>query len=703
MQRNLILLFISLFIFTMCNNQNEKTVEQNPFFTDYQTVYGVPPFDEIENQHFMPAFERSIQEHQKEITAIAESTEKPTFENTILAYERSGQLLEKVGSVFFNLSSSHTNDTLQEIARKISPMLSKHRDDISLNEALFARVQEVYDQKESLDLTAEQKQLLEKKYKSFVRSGASLPEEKKENLREINQKLSELSVAFGQNLLKENNNFLLVIEDEADLSGLPESVIAGAAETAKEKGHEGKWAFTLDRPSITPFLQYADNRELRKEIFLGYTNKGNNDNEYDNKEIAAEMASLRAERAALLGYPTHAHYILEENMAKTPDNVMSFLDRIMDPALKVAKKEVADLQAMADEEGANISIEPWDWWYYAEKVRKAKYDLDESEVRPYFELTNVRNGVFEVTNRLFGLTFEERNDIPKYHEDVQVFEVKEANGDHVGILYMDFFPRPSKRGGAWMSSFRKQSAANGEKVTPVITTNFNFTKPSGDQPALLSFDEVTTTFHEFGHALHGLLSNCTYNSLSGTSVPRDFVELPSQIMENWATEPEVLALYAKHYETGEVIPQEIVDKLNQSKHFNTGFATVEYLSAAYLDMAWHTLEKPEIKETLSFENEALEACGLIPQIVVRYRSPYFSHVFSGGYSSGYYSYVWAEILDADAFNAFKETDLFDAETAKAFRENILERGGTEDPMVMYKKFRGNEPAVEPLLERKGLL
>lgn len=466
---------------------------------------------------------------------------------------------------------------------------------------------------------------------------------------------------------------------------------------------EGKWVFTIQKPSMIPFLQYADNRDLREKIFTAYIEKGNHDDELDNKEMVSKMVSLRVEKANILGYKTHADFILEENMAKKPENVYALLNKVMSAALPVAKIEAASLQKMINKDGGDSKLNPWDWWYYAEKLRKAKYDLDEAELRPYFELENVRKGLFIVVNKLFGLQFVELNDIPLPHPDAKAFEVKEADGSHVGVLYMDFYPRESKRGGAWMSNYREQYVKDGEKVYPVITTVFNFTKPAGDEPSLLSFEEVSTMYHEFGHALHGLLSNCTYEGVSGTNVARDFVELPSQIMENWASAPENIKLYAKHYKTGETIPDELIEKLVNSSHFNQGFVTVEYLSASFLDMDWHTVTKPQDFDVNAFEKNAMDNIGLISEIVVRYRSPYFSHIFAGGYSSGYYGYIWAEVLDADAFEAFKETgDIFDKNTANAFRKNILEKGGTEDPMELYVKFRGSEPGIEPLLKRRGL-
>ncbi len=690
-------------LFISCSKQPvEKPAGENPFFSEYSTPFKVPPFAEIKEEHYLPAFKEGIAQDQKEIDAIVNSSEDPTFTNTIEAMDYTGDLLTKVENVFYNLLGSSTNDQMQEIAKEVAPLLSKHGDDIRLNADLFIRVKAVYEKKNELSLTPEQAQLLEKTYKVFVRGGANLGPEEQARLREINKELSLLSLKFGENVLKENNAFEMIIENKEDLAGLPQSVIIGAEEAAKERGQEGKWVFTLHKPSMIPFLQYSNKRELREKIFKAYVNRGNNNDELDNKTTLSRMAALRVEKANLLGYDTHADFVLENNMAKKPENVYKLLDQIWKPALAKAKVEAKELQAMIDKEGKDFKLEAWDWWFYAEKLKKAKYALDDEILRPYFKLEDVRDGAFYVANKLFGITLEERTDIPKYHEDVKVFEVKEADGSHIGILYQDYFPRASKNGGAWMNSFRKQSRKNGKEIHPVIANVFNFSKPTGDKPALISFEEALTLFHEFGHGLHGLLSNCTYNMLSGTSVPRDFVELPAQIMENWAADSEVIKVYAKHYETGEVIPQELLDKIKKSGHFNQGFVTVEYLAACFLDMDWHTLTEAEEVDAERFESESLNRIGLIPEIVVRYRSPYFAHIFSGGYSSGYYSYIWAEVLDADAFQAFKETTLFNQEKALALRKNIYEKGGTEDPMTLYVRFRGFEPKIGALLNKRGL-
>jgi len=676
--------------------------EKNPFFSEWTTEFEVPPFDQISKEHYLPAFQKGIEQEKKDIENIVADQSEPTFENTIEALEESGTLLRKVSSVFNVLNGSMTDDEMQKIDEQVTPLLSNHRDDILFNEALFQRIKTVYDRKEELDLTQEQSTLLEKYYLDFVRGGANLNEKEKAEIRKINEEMSNLTMKFGQHVLKENNRYELAIESEEDLAGLPQSVIDGAAKAAKDRGHDGKWVFTLHRSSITPFLTYSKNRDLREEIFKAYINKGNHGDELDNRAIASRIAYLRAKRAGILGYTTHAHYVLEENMAKKPENVYDLLLKIWEPALEKAKQESSELQELIHEEGEDFQLEPWDWWYYAEKLKKKKFDLSDEMTKPYFELNNVREGAFYVANQLYGIQFVEKTDLPTYHPDVKVFEVNEADGSHIGIFFVDYYSRTSKRGGAWMNSFRKQYKLEGKETTPVVTNNLNLTKPSGDSPTLLTFDEAATLFHEFGHALHGLLSDCTYPRLSGTSVPRDFVELPSQIMEHWAAEPDVLKIYAKHYETGEPIPQELIDKIEKAGHFNQGFITVEYVAASLLDMDWHTLSEPVEHDALEFENKSMEKIGMIPEIVVRYRTPYFQHIFSGGYASGYYSYIWSEVLDCDAFHAFKETSLFDKETALSFRTNVLEKGGTHDPMVLYKTFRGKDPDVKYLLEKRGL-
>lgn len=685
--------------------QAKKEIGENPFFKPFDTPYGVPPFEKIKLAHYVPAFKKGMEEHKKEIDAIVNNTEAPTFENTLEAMENSGELLTRVANTFFVLFGSMTSPEMQGIARDMSPLFSKHQDDIALNLKLFARIKTIYEQKDKLDLNPEQQRLLGEYYKDFVRGGANLPEEHKTRFREINKELSLLTLKFSENILKEVNKFKMVVDKKEDLAGLPEGVVKAAAEAAKADGQEGKWMFTIQKPSLLPFLTYSEKRDLREKMFTAYAMQGNHGDELDNKENLVKIATLRAERAKMLGFETHAHFVLDRNMAKKPEAVYDLLMKLWKPTMALAKKEAAAQQAMIDKEGGDFKLKPWDWWYYTEKIKKEKYALDDNLSRPYFKLENVIDGVFFVANKLFGLKFIPRNDIPKYHKDVKVFEVQEADGSHLAIFYVDYFPRASKRGGAWMNSFRKQIRKKGTKIYPIITNNGNFTKPVGDKPSLLSFDEVGTLFHEFGHALHGMLSDCTYDRLSGTSVSRDFVELPSQIMENWATHPEVLKVYAKHYKTGEIIPQELVDKIKKVGNFNRGFISGEYLAASFLDMDYHTKTMDQLKglDPLAFEKEAMDKIGLIPEIIPRYRSSYFRHSFSSGYSAGYYSYVWAEVLDADAFEAFKETgDIYNKDVAKKFRDFVLSRGGTADPMELYKKFRGKEPGIEPLLERNGL-
>ncbi len=674
----------------------------NPFFTEWTTPFGMAPFDKIEPAHFVPAFEAGIAERKKEIEAIVSNPEPATFANTVEALENGGLALSKVSEVFYTLSGADTNDELQAINRKVAPLLSSLRDDVRLNERLFARVKSVWAKRDSLGLTPEQKKLVEDGYKDFVRGGANLAPEQKQRFREVNQQLSALGIRFSDNLLKETNGYRLVVEKKADLAGLPPGVVAAAADVAKAAKLEGKWVFTLQSPSIWPFLTFAENRQLRKEILTAYTTRCDKGGETDNKELLSKIAALRAERARLLGFPTWAAFVLDDNMAKTPARVYELLDRVWKPALVVAKIDARDLAAALAADGKGDKLEPWDWRYYAEKLRKARYDLDDQELRPYFPLDRVREGAFSVANRLYGITFTERTDVPKYHPEVRTFEVKDADGSFLALYTTDYHPRPGKRGGAWCGHLRGQWVKDGKDVRPIVTNVTNFTRPAGDAPALLSLDEVETLFHEFGHGLHGMLSRVTYRSMA--SVPRDFVELPSQIMENWALEPEVLKGYAKNWKTGESIPDALVAKIEKSRLYGQGFATVEYTAASYLDMDWHTLTGPRVEDATAFEKASLAKIGLIPEIVPRYRSPYFQHIFGpgGGYSAGYYSYLWSEVLDADAFEAFREKGIFDKATATAFRKNILEKGGTAEAMSLYKSFRGREPSVEPLLVRRGL-
>jgi len=691
------LIVVAVLLSTGCKKEIKS---DNPFFNEYDTPFGVPPFEQIKASHYMPAYLKGFEEENKEIKAIINNPKEPTFENTIKALSYSGELLTKVSRVFGALNSANTNDTLQTINRELSPIASRHRDDISLNDTLFQRVKSVYENKDKFKLTDEEKKLLDDTYKDFVRSGAALSPEDKLKLRKINEELSLLSVKFGQNLLAETNGFKLIIDKKEDLSGLPEGVITQAATMAKSLKMDGKWVFTLQVPSMTPFLQYSDRRDLREKLFTGYFMKGDNDNEFDNKSIIAKIAKLRVERSQLLGYKSYADFVLERNMAKTPEKVFTFLGQVWDAATPVAKAEAAAQQELINKEGGKFKLEPWDWWYYSEKIKKEKYDLDDELTRPYFKIDNVMEGMFYVANRLYGLNFTKRTDIPKYHPDVNTFEVT-RDGKHVGVLMIDNYPRPSKRGGAWCGGFRGQSLdVKGKMIYPIVTMVTNSTPPTTDKPSLLTSEEASTLFHEFGHALASLLSNKVY---PGSSLPRDFVELPSQIMEHWVLEPEVLKVYAKHYQTGETIPLEIVEKLDKSGKFNMGFITVEYLAASLLDMEYHSIREPVDLDIRDFEKKAMDKYGLIPEIKPRYRSTYFNHIWAGGYAAGYYGYIWCEILDADAFQAFKETgDIFNKEVAAKFEKEILSKGGTRDPLEMYIAFRGKEPGIDALLVNRGL-
>ena len=671
----------------------------NPFFTPWKTPFAVPPFGQIKTEHFMPALEEGMKRQKLEIGAIVKNPAKATFKNTVAALDDSGLLLGKVYSVFGLLTGAETNDALQTIEAKVGPMLAAHQDDINLNEALFQRVKAVYEHRASEKLNPEEITLLEKTYRRFVRGGANLEAAQKDRLRAINGELSSLKIKFSENLLKETNAYRLVVDTKADLAGLPEGQIIAAAEAAKGAGLEGKWVFTLKAPSIWPFLQSAENRDLRRQILTAYSTRCDKGGETDNKAIFAKLASLRVEKAQLMGYKNWGEFVLAENMAKTPANAYKLLEQLWTPALKVARQEAADLQAMIDAEKGGFKLEPSDWRFYSEKVKKAKYSLDEEALKPYFPLEGVRNGAFTLAGKLYGVTFKERKDLPVYHPEVQAFELKEKDGKHLGILYMDFHPRPGKRGGAWMSTIQEQWIQNGKFISPIIYNVSNYARPAGDVPALLTPDEAETLFHEFGHAMHFMVANCRFRG-SG-NVAQDFVELPSQIMENWVFEPEMLKLYAKHYKTGEVIPQELVQKLKKAANFNAGFGWTERLAASFLDMDWHTLTDAKVLDATAFETARMAKWGLIPEILPRYRTPYFAHA-ADEYSAGYYSYTWSEVLDSDAFQAFKETgNLFDPKTAKAFRK-LLSKGGSEDPAALYREFRGRDPKVEALLEMGGL-
>ena len=676
--------------------------EGNPFLTEYSTPFGVPPFDQIKVAHYKEAFLKGMAEQKQEIDAIVNQRSMPDFDNTIAAFDQSGRLLKNVSTVFYGLNSCDTNDEMQALSKELSPLLSAHSDDISLNPRLFARVKEVYDRQADFHLDKEQTKLLEEVYKGFVRGGANLDAASQAKLRELNSEISMLQLTFGQNMLSETNAFQLIISKKKELSGLPESLVASAAEAAKAAGLNGKWLFTLHNPSVMPFLQYADNRALREKIFKGYINRGNNGNDADNKEVVRKLISLRLEKAKLMGYENYASFVLEERMAKNQESVYKLLNQIWTPALAKAKEELADIQAEIKKEGGNFEAEGWDWRYYFEKAKKAKFSLDENEVRPYLELNNVRDGAFYVANKLYGITFTEIKDIPKPHKDATAFDCKDKDGTHLGVLYMDFFPRASKRGGAWCGTYRSQTYQDGTRLAPVVTIVCNFTKPAQGKPALLSADEAETLFHEFGHALHNLFKDVHYYGVSG--VPRDFVELPSQVMEHWVFEPEVLKIYAKHYQTGKVMPAELIEKLDKSGKYGQGFVTAEYLAASLLDMDFHILKEvhPDT-DVMKFEKAVLSERGLLKQIPSRYRTTYFNHTMGGGYTAGYYSYIWAEVLDSDAYEAYKETgDLFNQEVASKFRKFILTPGGIDDAMDMYKNFRGKEPGIEPLLRNRGL-
>jgi peptidyl-dipeptidase Dcp len=684
-----------------CTGKTDKS--GNPFFQAYENEYGAPPFEQIKNKHFLPAFEEGIKQHQAEIDSIANNPEAPTFVNTIEAMEYSGELLNKVSRVFFNLTSAETNDEIDKIAEEITPKLTEHNDNIYLNDKLFQRVKAIHNEVATLGLTAEQERVLDKIYKRFVRSGADLNDEQKVQLREINKELSSLELKFGQNILAETNAYKKFVTDKEDLKGLPESVIQAAAEAAKDEGKDGQWLFTVSKTSFIPVLQYGENRELRKELLLAYANRCNNDNEFDNKEIISEIMKLRVKKANLLGFESPAAYILDNTMAKTPEAVYSLLNKMWTPALAKAKVEAYELQKLMDAEGKGEKLEAWDWWYYTEKLRKENFDLDEEELRPYFKLENVRKGVFDLTTKLFGLHYEKLEGMPVYHKEVETFKVTDDTGKFIGILYTDYFPRPGKTVGAWMSSYKNQFIKDSVNHRPIVVNVGNFTRPTSEKPSLMTMDEVETLFHEFGHALHGLLANSTYPSLSGTNVSRDFVELPSQIMENWCWEPEVMKTYAFHYETGEVMPQELMDKIQQAGTFNQGFVNTELLSASFLDMDYHIKTDTSEIDVTAFEKASLDKIGMIPEIIVRYKSPIFKHIFEGGYSAGYYSYSWAAVLDADAYQAFKESgDIYNKEVAESFKKNILEKGDSDDPMKLYRAFRGADPNSDALLKKRGL-
>ncbi|MDD4656081.1 MAG: M3 family metallopeptidase [Bacteroidales bacterium] len=676
----------------------------NPLLTEWDTQFGIPPFEDIKLEHYMPAYLEGMKQHKAQIQEIINNPQEPNFENTIVAYDNSGDILRKVAPVFSSLNSVNSSPEVLALAKELSPLTSKHYNEISLNDSLFLRVKSVYDKIETLNLNPEQTRLLTEMYKGFVRNGAELAPDKKEELKEINSKISSLQLSFGQNLLAETANYKLVIDNEEDLAGLSESLINAAKVTDENSDYAGKWVFGLDNPSVMPFLQQSDKRELRKEILDAYLNRCNNDNEFDNKEVIKELITLRLKRANLLGFDNFADYQLETRMAKKTDAVYSLLNQLWTPALKSAKQELADMTLIAKAHNKDISkLEAYDWRYYFEKAMASKFNLSDNELRPYFKLENVREGIFYVANQLYGVTFTQLEGTPLPHPEAIAFECKEADGTHLGVLFMDMFARPgAKRGGAWCGRFRTQVYSNGQRISPLVTVVGNFTRPSGDKPALLSLDETETYFHEFGHALESLFKDVTYYGVGGMT--RDFVELPSQIMEHWAFEPQVLKVYAKHYETGEVIPQELVDKIEKAGKYGQGFATTEYLAASILDMDFHILNSiPKNIDILKFEQESMSKLGLISQIPPRYRSTYFNHTFGGGYTAGYYSYIWAEVLDSDAYQAFVETgDIFNKEVATKFRKEILSRGGQDEAMTLYVNFRGKEPGIDALLKNRGL-
>ncbi len=690
---------IATLVLTGCNKKQQ--LADNPFMKEWDTPYGVPPFDEIKTEHYLPAMEEGMKQQAAEIAAIVDNTEEPTFENTILALENSGELLNKVTAVFFNLAECMNSPEMEAIAEEAVPKLSAHSDNINLSEGLFKRVKTVYDQRESLNLNPEQMRLLEETYKGFVRGGANIAPEYKGRFRDINEKLASLTLKFGNNVLKATNDYKLVVEDVNEIASLPQSVLDAALEAGNESDDtKGKYVFTVHVPSMEPFLMNCSNRELRKELWTAYSTRCTS-GETDNTDIINQIANLRLERARMFGFPSHAAYVLDDCMAKTPEAVDNLLTQVWGPALAKAKEERDAYQQMMKADGIDEALQPYDWRYYSEKLRKEKYDLDDDLIRPYFSLDNVREGLFTVCNKLYGIEMRENKNIPTYHPDAIPYEVVE-NGEVIAIVYMDFFPRESKRSGAWMTNFREQEVKDGENVIPIVSLVFNFSKPTTDKPALLNFDEAETMFHEFGHGLHSIFSKCTYRSLSGTNVSRDFVELPSQFLEHWVCEPEVMRMYAKHYQTGEVIPDSLITKIEAAATYGQGFINTELLAASFLDMDYYEITEPTEIKLPDFEDAAMAKIGLIPEIISRYKSTYFQHVFSGGYDAGYYSYTWAAVLDNDAFEPFKEKGIFDQETAKSFRTNILEKGNTEESMVLYKRYRGQEPSIEPLLVNRGL-
>ncbi|EOZ95736.1 Dipeptidyl carboxypeptidase Dcp [Indibacter alkaliphilus LW1] len=673
----------------------------NPLLEKFNTPFDTAPFDKIRTEHFLPAIKEAISLTKKEIEVI--KSLPASFDNTIVGLDNAGEKLNVISSIFYNLNSAETNDDIQTLAREISPILTAHSNDILLDEVLFAKIDEVFKQKSNLELNTEQSRLLEKTHKGFVRNGANLNGKQKQKLREIDKQLSQLGLKFGENVLAETNKYELIIEDESKLKGLPEALKEAAAQTAEEKGYDGKWVFTLAFPSYIPFMTYVKDRTLRKELFLAYNTKSNKGDELDNKPHIKEMLKLKADRANLLGYKNHADFVLEERMAKSPEKVMSFLQELLEKAKPKANEEIEELTAFAKKLEGLDRLEKWDFAYYSEKLKMEKYAIDDELLRPYFQLENVIGGVFQTAEKLFGIHFVENRNIPKYHKDVTTYEVRNSEGKHIAVFYADFFPRPGKRNGAWMTSYKGQKKTNGVDIRPHVSIVCNFTKPTKTKPSLLTFNEVTTLFHEFGHSLHGMLADSTYESLSGTSVYWDFVELPSQIFENWCYEKECLDLFAKHYETGEKIPVELVQKIKKASNFHQGYQTVRQISFGLLDMAYHGTNPANINDIAEFEKNIMSDTRLLPDVEGTLMSTSFSHIFQGGYAAGYYSYKWAEVLDADAFELFLEKGVFDPITAKSFKQNILAAGGTEHPSILYKRFRGRDPKPEALLKRAGLI
>ncbi len=709
MNRFLFATMIAGIILSSCSpkkRNQESNAGANPFFSECTTPYGVPPFDNIKTEHYKPAFDQGLADHKKEIEAIVNNQEKPTFENTILALDNSGLLLGRVSKVFFNLVSADGTEEMHQIEEEYAPILTKHEDEICMNEKLFTRVKAVYDERANLGLGTEENRLIEKYYRNFVRGGTSLSSEDKARVMKLNEEIVGLTTKFAKNLLSENNRFQLVVTDEKELAGLPESSVSAAAASAKDKGKEGSWIFTLDKPSWIPFMQFADNRTLREKMYKAYINKGNNNDDLDNKVILEKIVQLRAEKARIMGYKNWAEFIISDNMAKTPEAANALIGQVAGATIPYVKKEATELQKIINQSRAGFKLEPWDWWYYTEKLRKERYSLDEAALRPYFSLESTQEGMFQLCNKLWDLQFEKLTGLPVYNQEAITYAVKDGDGSLLGIMYFDFHPRATKRGGAWMDNIREECYVDGKRQVPVIVNICNFTRPVGDTPALLSIDEAETMFHEFGHALHGLLTQCKYRGTSGTSVPSDFVELPSQIMENWVLEPEMLKLYAKHYQTGEIIPDSLVQKIQATRAFNQGFITMELIASSALDMDWHMVSGSEKREAVSFEKESMKKLGLTKEIEPRYSSWYFNHIFGSdpGYSAGYYAYTWSAVLDADAYQAFVESkNIFDKGVAAKFRKYVLEKGDSDDPAKLYREFRGKNALPDAYLKRKGFV